>query len=75
MIVPNQIAPEQSTGLIQGLVIRSQAGFLTVRTPRGDILCRLRGRLRKGKPQGDLVAVGDQVLITVHPDGDRKSVV
>jgi len=69
MMVPNQIAPEQSTNLIQGLVVRSQAGFLTVRTPVGDILCRLRGRLRKGKLQGDLVAVGDQVLITVHPDG------
>ena len=69
MIVPNQVAPEQSANLIQGLVIRSQAGFLTVRTPGGDILCRLRGRFRKGKLQGDLVAVGDQVLITVHHDG------
>lgn len=56
-------------GLIQGLVIRSQAGYLTVRTEQGDILCRLRGRLRKGKAAGDLVAVGDKVLVAVHSDG------
>jgi len=61
--------PKLPEDLIQGLVIRSQAGYLTVRTSQGDILCRLRGRLRKGRAEGDLVAVGDQVLIAVHPDG------
>ncbi len=53
----------------QGLVICSQAGYLTVRTTDGDVICRLRGRLRQGRASGDLVAVGDQVVISVHPDG------
>ena len=53
----------------QGLVIRSQAGYLTVRTADGDVICRLRGRLQRGRAQGDRVAVGDQVVISIHADG------
>src|SRR5690606_13674749 len=53
----------------QGFVIRSQAGYQTVRTEKGDIQTRLRGRLRQGKAQGDLVAVGDNVRIAIHEDG------
>lgn len=56
------------TKFLQGLVIRSQAGFLDVRTEQGDYRCRLRGRLRKGRAEGDLVAVGDQVLIEPQED-------
>ena len=52
-----------------GFVIRSQAGYLTVRTEKGDIQTRLRGRLRQGRAEGDLVAVGDNVRIAVHTDG------
>lgn len=54
--------------LLQGLVIRSQAGYLDVRTDAGDYRCRLRGRLRRGRAKGDLVAVGDQVMIEPMPD-------
>ena len=54
--------------LIQGLVIRTQAGYQDVQTDAGIYLCRLRGRLRKGRAEGDLVAVGDQVLIDPQPD-------
>jgi ribosome biogenesis GTPase len=54
--------------LIQGLVVRTQAGYQDVHTDSGDYLCRLRGRLRKGRAEGDLVAVGDQVLIDPQPD-------
>lgn len=57
------------TELLQGLVIRSQAGYLDVRTDQGDYRTRLRGRLRKGRAEGDLVAVGDQVLIEPQADG------
>ena len=57
------------TAFLQGLVVRSQAGFLDVRTQAGDFRCRLRGRLRKGRAEGDLVAVGDQVLVDPQPDG------
>ena len=54
--------------LIQGLVIRTQAGYQDVRTDAGDYRCRLRGRLRKGRTLGDLVAVGDQVLVDPQLD-------
>ncbi len=53
----------------EGFVIRSQAGYLTVRTEKGDIQTRLRGRLRQGRAEGDLVAVGDNVRIAIHDDG------
>lgn len=53
----------------EGLVIRSQAGYLTVRTDQGDVQTRLRGRLRRGRAEGDLVAVGDNVRIALHDDG------
>jgi len=56
------------TDLLQGLVIRTQAGYQYVRTERGDYRCRLRGRLRQGRAEGDLVAVGDQVLIQPQED-------
>ncbi len=54
--------------LIQGLVIRTQAGYQDVQTEAGIYRCRLRGRLRKGRAEGDLVAVGDQVLVEPQSD-------
>ncbi|MGV7976549.1 MAG: ribosome small subunit-dependent GTPase A [Anaerolineaceae bacterium] len=60
---------KNSPDLLQGLVIRSLAGYMTVRTAQGDVLCRVRGRLRRGRAEGDLVAVGDQALIEIHEDG------
>jgi ribosome biogenesis GTPase len=49
----------------QGLIIRSQSGFYTVCTDdSGELVCQLRGRLKKGRRQGDIVAVGDRVTIT-----------
>ncbi len=54
---------------LQGLVVRAQSGFLTVTTDKGDFTCRLRGRLKKGAQEGDIVAVGDYVTITPHKDG------
>lgn len=58
--------------LLQGLVIRSQAGWMTVRTEKGDFQCRVRGRLRRGRAEGDLVAVGDQVKLAPQPDGTGR---
>jgi len=49
---------------MDGLVIRSQSGFFTVETESGFVTCQLRGRLKKGPRQGDVVAVGDHVEIT-----------
>ena len=65
----DQTPSRNAANLLQGLVIRSQAGFMSVRTAEGDVLCRVRGRLRRGRAEGDLVAVGDQALIEIHEDG------
>jgi ribosome biogenesis GTPase len=51
------------------LVIRAQSGFLAVETEAGEITCRLRGRLKKGDTEGDIVAVGDRVTIEDLGDG------
>ena len=50
--------------MINGLVTQYQSGFYIVETPSGNFTCQLRGRLKKGPRQGDLVALGDQVLVT-----------
>lgn len=53
---------------MRGLIIRSQSGFYTVETDAGQLVCRLRGRLKKGRRQGDIAAVGDWVLVTPLPE-------
>lgn len=53
----------------EGLVIRAQSGFLTVETEAGEVTCRLKGRLKKGETEGDIVGVGDRVLIDDLGDG------
>jgi ribosome biogenesis GTPase len=53
----------------EGLVIRTQSGFLTVQTDAGEVVCRLPGRLKKGEVEGDIAAVGDCVTVSDHGDG------
>ena len=54
----------------EGIVIRSQSGFFTVRTEeKEELTAQLRGRFKKGRKMGDLIAVGDRVEISVHDDG------
>jgi ribosome biogenesis GTPase len=60
------MSPEPTT---PGLVVRQQSGFHSVQTGQGVVVCRLRGRLKKGPQEGDIVAVGDRVHISVLPDG------
>jgi len=55
--------------LLEGLVIKAQSGFFTVHTDEGDIVCRVRGRLKKERRDTDLVALGDQVSISQSGDG------
>ena len=54
---------------MRGLVVRSQSGFCFVETETGIINCQLRGRLKKGRRTGDIVAVGDWVEISLQADG------
>ncbi len=55
--------------LQRGLVLRLHAGLFMVQTEKGIIPARLRGRLKRGPRQGDLVAVGDWVKLRLLPDG------
>lgn len=54
---------------LQGLVVKSQSGFFTVETEQGQYVCQIRGRLKQGPKETDLVAIGDRVAISVNPDG------
>ncbi len=57
----------------RGLVLRSQSGFYAVRTDDGEVLARLRGRLKQGKARGDIVAIGDWVQVAMG-DGDEPMI-
>jgi ribosome biogenesis GTPase len=59
--------------MLRGLVVRTQSGFYTVQTERGLWVCHLRGRLKRGARQGDLVALGDWV--EVRPLGHLRGVI
>ena len=52
---------------LEGLVIRTQSGFYTVQTPRGPIICRLRGKLKEQAQETDIVALGDRVILETLP--------
>jgi len=54
---------------IRGQIVKSQSGFYAVQTQAGLIVCRLRGRLKRGRRSGDIIAVGDRVQITALKDG------
>ncbi len=53
-----------------GWVTRMQSGFITVNTgSAGEVVCRLRGRLKKHRFEGDIIAIGDRVTIILLSDG------
>jgi ribosome biogenesis GTPase len=52
-----------------GLVTCLRSGFFEVDTEQGLITCRIRGRLKRGPVQRDIIALGDQVSILVFQDG------
>ncbi len=53
----------------EGLIVKAQSGFFTVETGEGLIVCKLRGKLKRGRASGDIAALGDRVRITVLSDG------
>jgi ribosome biogenesis GTPase / thiamine phosphate phosphatase len=56
--------------LLSGWVTRMQSGFITVQTAEaGAVVCRVRGRLKKHRFEGDILATGDRVTIMLLPDG------
>jgi ribosome biogenesis GTPase len=48
---------------LRGLVTRAQSGFYVVQTEAGELMCRLRGRLKRGPRAEDIVAIGDRVEV------------
>jgi ribosome biogenesis GTPase len=53
-----------------GKVVRYQSGFFTIRVDeKTTITCGIRGRLKRRKIQGDIIAIGDDVTFTLLQDG------
>ena len=61
---------KKSMTLIRGLVTSSQSGFYKVASDEGVFEARLRGRLKKGRAQGDIVALGDWVQVEAAEGGE-----
>ncbi|MCZ7674461.1 MAG: hypothetical protein M5U34_48715 [Chloroflexi bacterium] len=55
--------------LVEGLVVKAISGFYTVQTSQGAIVCQLPGRLKQEWQLSSIVAVGDQVTISLNADG------
>jgi ribosome biogenesis GTPase / thiamine phosphate phosphatase len=54
---------------VAGWVTRYQSGFYTIQTDEGKVTCVLRGRLKRRTIQGDIIAIGDAVQISLQSDG------
>jgi len=63
------------TEQIRGRVLRAQSGFFEVETDQGIVVCQLRGRLKQGRREGDIVAIGDWVWITVQDQEPDKGMI
>lgn len=57
---------------LKGIVIRSQSGFYIVDTGEKEVTAKLRGRFKKGPKIGDLVAIGDRVILSMQEDGTAQ---
>jgi ribosome biogenesis GTPase len=57
--------------LPSGLIIKAQSGFFFVLINDSEqvVTCQLRGRLKHGRREGDIAAVGDRVLVSIETDG------
>jgi len=58
-----------SEDMLRGRIIRAQSGFFIVKTEEGEFSCQLRGRLKQGPKTGDIVALGDWVIISRQDEG------
>jgi ribosome biogenesis GTPase / thiamine phosphate phosphatase len=68
--LPTPVRPAAGATL-PGIVLRARSGFYTVRLDDGTLLeCRLRGRVKQGQGNSDLVVIGDRVAVAPLADGD-----
>lgn len=54
---------------VWGWITKLLSGFYTVQTEQGDVICQLRGKLKRLRAEGDIIALGDRVRIQVLTDG------
>ncbi len=54
---------------LPGIVLKAHSGFFTVHTATGAFVCQTRGRLKQARQQTDLLAIGDQVEISIQAEG------
>lgn len=54
------------TTTLPGIIVKAQSGFFTVKTEAGDVVCHLRGRLKKTRQSADLATIGDRVLVSLQ---------
>jgi ribosome biogenesis GTPase len=60
----------EATAPAPGLVVAASGPRFWVRLGEADVLCSLRGRLKRDRQQAtSLVVVGDRVTVAVQPDG------
>ncbi len=57
---------------LEGIVIKAISGFYTVETPQGQIVAQVPGRLKREWQRTTLVAVGDQVTLSLLADGSGQ---
>jgi len=71
MTNPNSNEPKSENQNQNGLVIKSQSGFYSVllKGREQTIICQLRGKIKRGKHEGDLCSIGDEVKIQILADG------
>ncbi len=55
--------------ILPGLIVRSQSGFYAIDTPAGQVVAKVRGRLKRSRLASDLAVVGDRVHIRLIGDG------
>ncbi len=55
--------------ILPGLIVRSQSGFYAIDTQAGQVVAKVRGRLKRSRLASDLAVVGDRVHIRLIGDG------
>jgi len=53
----------------QGLVVRAHGGHYYIQADQSLYDCTLRGKLKYGRSNSDIIVIGDQVLFTPEPGG------